>query len=137
MRVHRNHLSVLNLRYEQLKTDTEQTIREVCRFLNLDFRPEMLQVPFRPNTSFPESSSSSDYLTRTQRIWIRFLSACFRWWPLAGFAAVRWFHRLFADPTPQMYGVSFHMLREERGLPSDSVIAHDESYDNPGPEILR
>jgi hypothetical protein len=133
MRVHWRHPSVLILRYEQLKAETEPTIREVCRFMGLDYRPEMIHVPYRPNTSFPQDSSS-DYLTRAQHNWIRILSGFFRWWPLAGFSAVRWLHRMFTNPIPRLYSVSFHLLQEERGLVSSNRDSDPQTpLDDPSP----
>jgi hypothetical protein len=44
--------SFLLVEYEQLKSDTDRTVRPICDFLGLDYDPSMLKVPYAPNTSF-------------------------------------------------------------------------------------
>lgn len=52
------------VRYESLIEDPERTVRETCKFLDLDFVPEMLRyhergVPFAPLTKDPQAFESS------------------------------------------------------------------------------
>lgn len=42
-RVQSQGLPCLEIRYEELLTDTEKILRNICRFLELDFSPEMLE----------------------------------------------------------------------------------------------
>jgi hypothetical protein len=71
VRLHREHADRLGpqryhlLRYESLVTDFQQNVEAICRFLDLDMRPEMLAPHQRASTGFTDRSRA--WMTNTLR----------------------------------------------------------------------
>ena len=44
--------SIMMINYEELKRLKESFIREICDFINIDFESKMLELEYKPNTTF-------------------------------------------------------------------------------------
>jgi hypothetical protein len=55
---HRGESRVMHVRFEELVRTPEPVLRDVCRFLGLDFEPQMLAVPLS-NSSFEKASGGA------------------------------------------------------------------------------
>lgn len=118
--VHRNHPSVHIVRYELLKDNRPVTVQTICRFLDIEFVPEMVNVRYRPNTSFSSTATAESYLTPGQLRSIRLASALYRCMPLAFFNLWNRMRRLI----PRQYAFnsqSFSLLCRERGLSLSNI----------------
>lgn len=113
--VYRRHPSVRIVRYEQMKSDLEGTVRDICQFLGVEFVPEMVKVQYRPNTSFSGSRAAESYLSAGQLRLIRLVSGMFGWMPLAFFNLWNRVHRLAPKRHP-FNSQTFSLLRQERNL---------------------
>jgi hypothetical protein len=115
--VHRRHPSVFMVHYEQLKDDTEGTIRKICRFLGMEFHPQMVNVAYNPNTSFKDSQKGQAFLTPGQLRWITLGSWFFRCIPLSVFSLWNWGRGRLAPRRQAFNSRTFSLLRDERNLP--------------------
>lgn len=62
---------ILLVRYEKLTLDLEGELREVCRFLGIDFKPKMVHEAFPPNSSFFEAGERAGALSRLEKHLVR------------------------------------------------------------------
>ncbi|MFW5983045.1 MAG: hypothetical protein ACOCQ4_00975, partial [bacterium] len=58
--------------YEDLKNDTENVLKEICNFLSISYNRSMLDVKFKPNTSFKTDISRKNILNNKNISKIRF-----------------------------------------------------------------
>jgi len=85
----RRRANVMYVRFEDLRADREAVLREACGFLELDFRPEMLEDRFEKNTSFRTRVRREDVLTRRDRAVMRLAAGLCRPLPARLLEALR------------------------------------------------
>lgn len=96
--------------YERLRHQPEAEVRRVCAELGLDYVPELLDVSFRPNTSFKQGARKR--LTRLQVVQARLAHVLTRMLP-SGFMTVL---RRLAAPEPTMHRGLYGELRRRYGV---------------------
>lgn len=64
----------VSVRYEALRRNSEAEVARVCQQLGLSFQRDMLQVPFRKNTSFRTEQDRTFAFSRKERARIRIAS---------------------------------------------------------------
>ena len=62
----RNHKRVKDIKFEQLLSDPEDVIKEICSFLKIDFQQQMLQIPVVGSST--EQDTSNDLLIDKTKI---------------------------------------------------------------------
>ena len=65
---YRGRENVYFVEFEELKADTVGTMKRVCAFLGIEFRPEMLDTGYAPNTSFSEKIKRERMMRRRDLI---------------------------------------------------------------------
>ena len=85
------------VRFEDMKRDTERVFRDVCRFLELEFEPAVLEEAYRPNTTFIEGREHNKVLLEADKRTIDFVMAVGRCIPVQVFRAAKRIAKLRAD----------------------------------------
>ncbi len=52
---HQHHPQVLTVRYEDLRTETETTVRRICQHVGIEYGKAILRSRYRSNSSFEDS----------------------------------------------------------------------------------
>jgi len=55
-----NKNKIIIVKYEDLRKNQEKILKKVCHFLNLDFELNLLNQPYKPNTSFNDFNSEEE-----------------------------------------------------------------------------
>lgn len=83
-RFSRGRANCLLTRYERLAADPAAEVRRICDFLELEFEPAMLELPWPRNTSFGEAESRHPTLEAFQALVVRATTALMRPVPVTG-----------------------------------------------------
>jgi hypothetical protein len=116
MRVYRDNPAVCWVRYEDLATDPEKTMRRVCDHLGLAFTPEVLKTGFRPNTSFGSTAERDRFVSGSDQIRIRAESLIMGLIPLWGYRLIHWVRRRLKTQRAPFVSASFLDIVQQRGL---------------------
>jgi len=101
---------VYEITYERLHDNPEAVIRGLCEWLGIPFQEHMLDVGFRPNTSFARPVDREAVLGRGQEWLVRFVATMFSLVPVAGLRLIgRWRRRATRSFLPGTFG----MVRDE------------------------
>ena len=73
--------NVLTVKYEDLKNNTEGLTKDICNFIGIIYDKKMLDVIYKPNTSF-KTKKRAEHLTSWNIYRIRFFSLVFSILPL-------------------------------------------------------
>jgi len=66
--------NVMRITYENLKGNTESVMKEVCNFLNLEYEKAMLNVPFKPNSSYKAEGERKVFIDKKTKMFVSIVS---------------------------------------------------------------
>ncbi len=119
--IRRRH-DVIDVEYQSLLHDTASEVGRVCGSLGLEFAASMLEVPFRPNTSFRERGSERRVFERHERWMVRLITAAGRLAPAMIFEAAR---SLLRDRSPHFVPGTFAEIADRNGLGAEASTRGD------------
>ena len=80
---------VHTVRFEDMKSDAEGVFRDVCRFLELDFEPGVLEEAYRPNTTFVRGRERNRVLSEGDKRIVDLTMSVGKYLPVHFFRAVK------------------------------------------------
>ena len=106
----RQTVGALSTTYERIRDEREAEITRLCRNLGLAYRPEMLEVPFRRNTSFRSKQQQQFAFSRMDRLKMKCLGQLGDWMPIPGLRALR---AVLGTPDERITSGTFGQIRDE------------------------
>ena len=85
------------VRFEDMKRDAEGVFRGVCRFLEVDFEPGLLEEAYRPNTTFVRGRERNKVLSEGDKRLIDVVTSVGKYIPIHIFRAAKRFAALRAE----------------------------------------
>jgi len=104
---------VVELTYEALLADSSAESRRVCAALGLSYEPGMIEIPFRPNTSFRSAGERDATLTPAMERGIRVLRRLLGLLPVAFFGLLQ---RLRGRRYPGLVPGTHGMIKDDYRL---------------------
>ena len=104
----RQTVGALSTTYERIRDEREAEITRLCRNLGLAYRREMLEVPFRRNTSF--RSKQQFAFPRMDRLKMKCLERLADWMPIPDLRALR---AVLGAPDQRITSGTFGQIRDE------------------------
>lgn len=83
--------------FEDLKNNKEKTIRDICKFLNIDFNKSLLEDQYKKNTSFDEKISREEILNKFDKMLIKMLYPIMKICPLILLEKLSVLNKLFSN----------------------------------------
>ena len=80
-----------------MKRDPERVFREVCRFLELEFEPGVLEEAYRPNTTFVQGHGRNQVLSEADKRTIDAVMSVGKYIPVRVFRTIQRVAKLRAD----------------------------------------
>jgi len=71
----------LLIEYETLKKNRLEVTKEICNYLYIDFKQQMLVDKYKPNTLFNSKKERNEVLTKPEEIFIKIFNQVFRFLP--------------------------------------------------------
>lgn len=72
---YRDHPNILHLKFEDLLSNPKDTVQDVCKFLNVEYQEDMLQIPYAGSSSVADQHDEKGIRTQRADSWKGKLSA--------------------------------------------------------------
>lgn len=97
----RSNPNAIVLRYEDLVAHPEDELRRLCLFLGFEYKTELLDVPYKRNSSFRSNQERSNVLSHLDRLCIQVCLTCLQLMPCRLLASANKLKQLFRpEPWP-------------------------------------
>lgn len=106
--------NVEKVTYEELKKDTEKTVKHICDYLNITYTNDMLDNKYIPNTSYKKGIDKSKFLTQKNKVFVNMVSFFLKRIPLP-VMNIFFKIRLIADPRENFFiSKTFELYRLDK-----------------------
>jgi len=109
---------IMLIEYNDFKKSKEETIRNVCKFLDIEFEHLMLEDRYKPNTSFQNEKGRREALTSLEKIYVRLLASIFSFLPYSFYRIVnKWIpfiRRLYKKP--KLISGTYRLFKRKKGM---------------------
>jgi len=115
----RNSNSIMVIDYEQLKYSKEKVVSDICKFLEIDYQPQMLEEKFKPNTSFNNNSERKEILSDSDKKLITRIKPFFDIFPFRLYSIFNPIEKLIRKNKLPTW---FYLITEEKKIEEDKKI---------------
>lgn len=100
-------------RFEDLKNNLENEVKNICDSLELNYDPSMLEQRFKPNTSFKQDTERQKILSPLEIFLVKIFYGFSRLFPICVFRAV---HKAMKKDTARFIPGTFGFIKDKYGI---------------------